>query len=107
MTRVAVACLVVAGALAGCAPRTPPYATAIDANRANVELAELEQGRALTIRKCGGCHQTPMPHDHTAAEWPTKLDEMAARANLDLRQRHAIEQYLVVMSDAPVAAAKR
>ncbi|MBS1122294.1 MAG: hypothetical protein H6Q90_4522 [Deltaproteobacteria bacterium] len=107
MRRAVVACVFAAGALAACARRTPPYATTIDAQRANVELAELEQGRALTIRKCGSCHQPPLPRDHTSAEWPSKLDEMAARANLDARQRHVIEQYLVVMADAPAATAKR
>ncbi len=93
--------------LGACARRTPPNATTIDAQRANVELAELQQGRALTIRKCGNCHQAPLPRDHVASEWPSMLDEMATRANLDARQRHMIEQYLVVMSEAPVATAKR
>jgi hypothetical protein len=31
-------------------------------------------------------------------EWPGKLDEMSARAGLDLRQRGLIEKYLITMS---------
>ena len=86
-------------ALVGCAPRTPPAATAGDANRANVELAELQQGRTLLIQKCGNaCHTTPMPSDHTVMEWPHHLDEMSERAHLEPMQRALIEKYLVTMA---------
>jgi hypothetical protein len=85
-------------ALAAC--RTaPPQATAVDAERAQVDLAELRDGRTLLIGKCGGaCHKVPLPSQHTAVEWPAKLDEMSARAGLDLRQRALIEKYLITMS---------
>ncbi|HEX5064445.1 MAG TPA: hypothetical protein VFV99_33950 [Kofleriaceae bacterium] len=84
--------------MAACARRSPPQVTASDAERANVELAELQQGRKLLLGKCAGCHKTPMPNDHTRAEWPKMLDEMADRAKLDTMQRSLIEKYLVVMS---------
>lgn len=83
--------------LAGCRV-TPPTATAADASRANLELAELQQGRSLMVTKCGNCHRPPMPADHAAREWPEMLDEMSERANLDVRQRRLIEQYLVTMA---------
>jgi cytochrome c5 len=89
--------------MAACARSLPPNATATDAQRARVELAELQQGRQLLIRKCGNCHQTPLPSQHTAADWPGKLDEMADRANLDALQRRVIGQYLVVMAERPPA----
>jgi hypothetical protein len=77
----------------------PPQATAGDADRAHVALAELQQGRTLLMQKCGNsCHVAPLPSQHTALEWPAKLDEMSARAGLDLGQRHLIEQYLVTMA---------
>jgi len=100
MKRFALAVLVAAsvGGGAGCARRSPPMASASDAQRANIELAELQQGRSLLIGKCTNCHKAPMPSDHTAAEWPKKLDEMSARANLDYMQRSLIEKYLVTMS---------
>jgi hypothetical protein len=85
--------------LAACAPRTPPAATASDASRANIELAELQQGRTLLISKCGSsCHTTPMPADHSVLEWPHKLDEMSGRAHLEPMQRALIEKYLVTMA---------
>jgi hypothetical protein len=89
--------------LAACARRSPPQVTAFDAQRANVELADLQQGRKLLLSKCAGCHKTPMPNDHTAAEWPKMIDEMADRANLDMRQRGLIEKYLIVMREQPSA----
>jgi len=81
----------------GCAP-PPPHATALDAERGNVALHELEEGRTLLIRKCGGCHRTPLPSEVRATEWPSKLGEMAERSKLDAQQRARIERYLVVMS---------
>ncbi|NVB83729.1 MAG: hypothetical protein HOV81_35470 [Kofleriaceae bacterium] len=83
---------------AACTPRTPPMATASDASRANVELAQLQEGRKLLLGKCAGCHKTPMPDEHSAAEWPKMIDEMADRSKLDLAQRSLIEKYLVAMS---------
>jgi hypothetical protein len=77
----------------------PPQASAIDAERTHVELAQLQEGRELLIHKCSGaCHQVPMPSQHAPLEWPRKLDEMSMRAGLDVRQRALIEQYLVTMS---------
>jgi hypothetical protein len=85
--------------LAACGPRTPPAVTASDAARANVELAELQQGRTLLVQKCGNsCHVTPMPSSHPALEWPKKLDEMAERSHLRPMQRALIEKYLVTMA---------
>ena len=85
--------------LAACAPRVPPPVTSGDADRAHVELAELQQGRTLLVQKCGNsCHVTPMPAQHTAAEWPAKLNEMADRSHLQPMQRALIEKYLVTMA---------
>jgi hypothetical protein len=96
--RSALSLVVALAALAGCARRSPPQVTAIDAERGNVELAELQQGRKLLLGKCAGCHKTPLPNDHTRAEWPTMIAEMAQRANLDPQQTRLIEKYLVVMN---------
>ncbi len=90
--------LVVGVAFAAGCGGTPPAATAMDAARANVELAELERGRSLMLAKCGGCHRAPMPTDHTPADWPHSVGTMAERAKLDATQRHLIEQYLITMA---------
>ena len=103
MTRARIIALLVLGSLAACARNVPPQASILDSERSSVALAELQQGRKLLVRKCGSCHQTPLPKAHTAAEWPSKLDEMSARASLDAYQRHMIEQYLVVMTESSPA----
>src|SRR5678816_2336496 len=84
--------------IVACAPPRPPAVTAADATRANVSLAELEQGRGLLIRKCGGCHVTPMPHQYSPTEWPSKIGEMAERAHLDPAQIASLERYLITMT---------
>ena len=86
------------GLVTGCAVSAPPAVTAIDASRANVELADLQRGRSLLVSKCGGCHRTPSPGAYRGDRWPGKLDEMSARANLDVMQRHLIEAYVVAMA---------
>jgi hypothetical protein len=92
-------------AAAGCGMGPPPV-TPADAMRANVQLADLEQGRSLLISKCGGCHRTPVPAEHVAADWPKQLDDMAVRANLKPVQQQLIGQYLAAMA-APARSAQR
>jgi len=89
---------VVALALAACSAGAPPLVTASDASRTHVQLAELERGRSLLIAKCSNCHMAPLPSQHTAMDWPKKLDEMSARSNLGPVERAYIERYLVAMA---------
>jgi hypothetical protein len=84
--------------VAACARRSPPVATTIDAERGNVELAQLEEGRKLLIRKCTNCHRVPLPSEHTPAQWPKLVDDMAERSSIDGAQHKLIEQYLVTMA---------
>src|SRR5262249_32971782 len=91
MTRLAIACAFVAA----CAT-PPPQVSAADAQRANIALDQLQQGRTLLVTKCSGCHTTPLPSEAAASAWPGKLGEMAARAHLSPNERHLIELYLVV-----------
>jgi len=83
--------------LIGCT-KPPPQATALDAERGNVALADLTEGRTLLIRKCSGCHRTPLPAEYRAAEWPKHVTEMAERSKIDDKQKALIERYLVVMA---------
>lgn len=88
-------------ALAACGRGLPPQATAIDAEWAHVELADLSRGRALVITKCGSsCHRTPLPAQHTPREWPAVVDDMAEQAHLAARDKQLVEQYLITMSRA-------
>ncbi|MDB4957309.1 MAG: hypothetical protein JWO36_4878 [Myxococcales bacterium] len=85
--------------LAGACRVTPPSASASDAERGHVELADLQHGRTMLVRKCGSCHTPPMPSDHLAREWPRMLDEMSQRAGLEVEQRRVIEKYLITMAE--------
>ncbi len=82
--------------LLGCTP-PPPIATAADADRAHVPLAELSQGRDLLLQRCGGCHDVPRPGDAARDKWPALMDDMGQRAGIDRSQRHLIEQYVLAM----------
>jgi hypothetical protein len=84
--------------VAACAQRSPPMVTANDAERANVELTELQQGRKLLVGKCASCHAVPLPAEHAAAEWPKLVADMAERSKLTTAQQKLIEQYLVTMA---------
>lgn len=79
--------------------KPPPQATALDAERGNVALADLQEGRTLLIRKCGGCHRTPLPTDARAAEWPKHVTDMTERSKINDKQKALIERYLVVMAN--------
>jgi hypothetical protein len=98
VSRLVVIAMLAASTLGACARSSPPMVTATDAERGNVEIAELEQGRKLLIGKCTACHRVPMPNEHAPAEWPKMLDEMAARSNIDITQQKLIEKYLVTMA---------
>jgi uncharacterized membrane protein len=89
-----IARVVPAVALVAACTNAPPRATAGDAARANVALAELQQGRTIVVGKCAACHAPPMPTD----AWQPWMDDMAERAKLDANQRRLAEQYLTVMA---------
>jgi cytochrome c5 len=109
MFRAVLASLVVvaAGLGAGCGAALP-VATAGDAARSGVALAELQQGRSLVAAKCSSCHRTPQPAEHRSEDWPKMIDEMSRRAQVDGSERQAIQDYLVTMATAPgTTTAKR
>ncbi|HEY0481052.1 MAG TPA: hypothetical protein VGD37_26235 [Kofleriaceae bacterium] len=98
MKSLVVASVALLGALVGCGGGGLPVATAGDAARAGVQLAELQQGRSLVAAKCGNCHRPPQPDEHRLNDWPRMLDEMASRSHLDGAQQHLIERYFVTMA---------
>jgi hypothetical protein len=83
--------------LIACTPPLP-VATEADASRAHVELAQLDAGRELLIKKCSGCHDTPSPGQRAPRDWPHQVGEMQQRSGIDATQRALIVQFLVVMA---------
>ncbi len=110
--RLCLATFVWAAALAGCA--TLPHPGPLDAERAvrrwpEVTLATLQAGRKMYVAKCSGCHSLRSPSSKPADTWPSALDEMEQDGDLTLTrsERLLIEQFLVTMSEAPLATAQR
>jgi len=88
-----------ASLLGGCKSTSdmPPPATVQMAETGHVDLVQLRQGRGLFASRCIECHALPSVAQHTAAEWPRLIDEMATRANLKPAERGAVVAYIVAV----------
>ena len=64
--------------------------------RQHLDLATLNEGRALFTSRCIECHTLPAISQHSATEWPGLIDEMAGRASLKSTQRDAVLAYILV-----------
>jgi hypothetical protein len=84
--------------LLGCTPVLPPPATEQDALRVHLDLAQLTAGRDLLMKRCGNCHDVPVPGQRAAKDWPRQVALMQIKAGIDASQRALIEQYLVTMA---------
>ena len=102
----ALAVAATAGACAGLS-RTVPVAGPDDLARGSTRFpdltgAELADGRALFVNRCGNCHVPPDPASRTPESWPEAVHEMKVRARLDANQERLVQRYVVTMS-IPVA----
>jgi len=84
---------------AGCAASLP-CPSAATATRAqgrwpDATLDQLEEGRAVFVQRCSGCHALPLPDSRTEAQWKKVLDEMAAEAKLTADQRVLVERFVL------------
>lgn len=89
--------------LVGCSTNRFPVASEADAARMATRFpgataVDLNRGRELLLRSCGTCHQTPMPHQRIAAEWPPVVAEMAEGAELKPLEAQQIERYLMAFA---------
>jgi len=85
--------------VAGCGASAIPRPAAPDASWAHQQwpgttLADLEQGRALYVDNCGGCHTLYSPQRVVAHAFPETFYEMAAEAHVTGPERDLIEHYL-------------
>jgi len=60
-----------------------------------IELATLREGRALFVSRCIECHTLPAVAQHSTAQWPGLIDEMADRANLKPAERETVLAYIL------------
>jgi hypothetical protein len=61
---------------------------------------DLERGRTVYLRRCGGCHLLHRPSEVTAAKWPGVVGKMAPRAKLSPADGADVLRYLVVLGAA-------
>ncbi len=85
--------------LAACARPWLPVATPADLPRVaerwpEATVDDLNHGRSLVIKRCGGCHQPPSPSDQVAAEWPAEVEDMAERSGLRPGEDRLLSRYL-------------
>jgi mono/diheme cytochrome c family protein len=70
--------------------------TTTDAERSQVPLDTLMQGRLLYIRNCGSCHNLYLPQQYTRTQWKEIVARMQKPAKITNQQAHTIYQYLSV-----------
>ncbi len=80
--------------LANCSSTSRFYTPAEINTSATVSLADLNQGKALLMEKCGDCHRIPAPRKHDAAGWVETLKKMQVEAKISDEQRELIYKYL-------------
>lgn len=96
---------VAAALLLGCAVAPLPSPTAADAEWAEArwpghDLAALDRGRDLFVRKCAACHSLPAPAAVPADRWPAVIEDMGREARLGAAEREAILRFLLATGRA-------
>jgi mono/diheme cytochrome c family protein len=61
-------------------------------------LSALEQGRALYVSKCAGCHHLYRPGAYAPERWPDVIHRMAERAKVSAEEEVLIARYLSAAS---------
>jgi len=92
-----------AAVVIGCGASAIPRPTAADSRWAaarwpGVTQADLDGGRDLYVRKCGGCHTLYEPRHVVSGDWPGRFVEMARRAKLSPPDRERIHRYLAAVA---------
>ena len=78
--------------LAGCAAAL--YTPTVSNVTEHATLAELNNGRALYVSKCGSCHTLKLPSEYSVDVWKKNLDEMQVRAKISDEEKSDIFKYL-------------
>ncbi len=88
-------------AFAGCesvpSPIAPPVTAAMakSTGRQQVDLAWLNSGRSAFVSRCAECHALPAVNEHTRAQWPVIVAQMAKRSGLGPEQRENVLAYIL------------
>ncbi len=79
----------------------PTLATMLRASQRwpGTTLRDLNEGRAVYVRKCSGCHSLHTPDEFTPREWESKVPEMMVRAKLTPTEANLVIRYLASSSE--------
>lgn len=66
----------------------------------SLTLDELQEGRAIYVRKCAGCHHLHRPQEYDADAWRDLIQKMIEKQEVELAdlERERIERFLVSTS---------
>jgi len=79
--------------IAGCSASL--YVPADEDASATETRAELLQGRAIYVEKCGSCHTLHLPEHFSPTAWEQSLSEMRPRARITEADSVLIIRYLL------------
>jgi hypothetical protein len=90
-------------AVAGCYPKTAAAPAAVAPTELSIAKAkfpdvtddELKLGHDRFIEKCNGCHGYPDLHAIAADKWPSIVERMGKKADLDARSTQAVLRFVV------------
>ena len=109
MSRRVVALAVVVGALVvstGCVSLVRPSEVHVawaTARWPDATLTQLEQGRAVYVARCSGCHALHLPSELYPEDWPEQVREMEQEQDVVLTddERTSMLRYLAAASEIP------
>lgn len=60
----------------------------------NVNMEELQKGRAMYIEKCSSCHALYLPEKYSKKVWEKNVNEMAPKAKITDEEKQLILSYV-------------
>lgn len=88
-------------ALAGCGyPKSAPVPAA-PGPAASAQWPDAAEGRQLFVANCNKCHGYPDVRSEPEAEWPSIIERMAKKAELDAAQRDKVLHFVQAARTQP------
>lgn len=93
-TLTALSGLALVASLVGCGyPKSGPV-PATPGGEASSNWPDAAEGRTLFVANCNKCHGHPDVHAESDAEWPSIVERMAKKAELDAAQRDKVLHFI-------------
>ena len=87
--------LALAAVLVGCGyPKSAPV-PAVPGGETSSNWPDAAEGRTLFVANCNKCHAHPDVHSESDAEWPSIVQRMAKKADLDAAQGEKVLHFVL------------